>query len=761
MRQFAVGFAAGILLLCNFRDLPDIRWAFLIPVFLFLVYRFRSIRIISAVAVGFLWGLLQAHGLLYPQLPSELERKDLLIQGRVISIPQVSYKKIRFDFAPEKIIDHPGNHQIPEKIRLNWYRSHTEIHAGEQWQLLVRLKRPHGFMNPGGFDYEGYLFQQGITATGYVRKSEDNLRLVSAGPGLNSLREALADKIRLALDGSSVTGIILALVLGLRSDIYPEQWEVFLATGTNHLIAISGLHIGLISGLGFWLARWFWRRSSRLCLLLPAPKAAAIVAAILALGYAALAGFSIPTQRALIMLSVLMLALFLGRPVKATTTLSLAIILILLWDSFAVLSPGFWLSFSAVAMIVWMLGNRQHWRAWQQWGLIQGGLALSLFPLTIWFFQRASLIAPAANFLAVPIVGFLVVPLALLGSLCCLVSPALGAWILQIPASILSAVIWLLQVLMDVSWSTINLPQPNIIWLLLALLGIALLLAPRGIPVRGLAVVFLLPLFINPVNQPDPGTFRVDFLDVGQGLSAVVQTANHVLVYDTGAKFSDSFNAGEAVVVPVLQNLGVKKIDRLIISHADNDHRGGLSSVLKSLAVEEVFASDPDSLDKVHADVCMRGQTWNWDGVNFSLLHPPEGWSGKRNNGSCVLRVENDSGGVLLTADIEKPAENALLRYYGEDLQTTVLLVPHHGSKSSSQAKFIAAVDPEIAVLGFGYLNRFGFPKDEVMQRYSERGIKIYNTVDAGRLRFGFPLDGKIDVHSYRLTASHFWNYPL
>jgi len=391
---------------------------------------------------------------------------------------------------------------------------------------------------------------------------------------------------------------------------------------------------------------------------------------------------------------------------------------------------------------------------------MQSGLALGLLPLTVWFFQRVSVIAPVANFVVVPVVAFFVVPVVLLATVSLFLSETLACWLFQLADSVLQSVVWFLGHLQQLSFSHLYLAEPSMITAGLALIAAVMLFAPRGVLARGITPVLFLPLFLSSGEAIEAGDFRVSFLDVGQGLSVVIQTANHNLLYDTGAKFSDSFNAGDAVVAPFLYSRGIRDLDKVIISHADNDHRGGLPAVISRFRIGNVITSDPGALVKtVTADECYAGQNWLWDDVLFTVMHPEEGWKGDRNNRTCVLKIENDTGSILLTADIEKQAEKALLDAYDSALKSTVLLVPHHGSKTSSYAPFIGAVDPEHAVVIAGYLNRFGFPKSDVMARYEDRGINIHSSVVSGSLQFDFGRETGISILKYRDQHTKFWHF--
>jgi competence protein ComEC len=669
---------------------------------------------------------------------------------------------MRFLFDVERL-DFEGQWQsdFPRRVRLSWYEDTPELKLAQRWRLTVRLKHPRGFINPGGFDYEGWLFRKGIRASGYVRPAEDadliTPRVWERPVGL--LRQSLADSIETALGADANRGVITALAIGDRTAMSPRQWSLLLATGTNHLLAISGLHIGLVAGLIYLVAFRAWRLSGRLCMRLPAQHAAAWLALIAGCFYALLAGFSVPTQRAAIMLCVVMGAVISNRATRPAQTLSIALLAVLIWDPLAVLSSGFWLSFAAVAWIFYTVGNRpvavkSLWR----WGRIQWVLAIGLFPLILLFFQRVSLIAPLANLVAVPWVGLLVVPFTLLGSISISSVPVLGELLLAISSALLDLLWAVLELLVSIPLAQWYHTPPA--WTLLpALIGAALLLAPRGLPGRWLGIVFISPIVLNSAPRPEPGAYWLTTLDVGQGLAMVVETPNHVLVYDTGARFSDYFNAGEAVVTPYLRSRGIENIDLLMISHGDNDHIGGVEAVFNSFQVQKVLSSVPELIDHPQVSPCVAGQRWVWDEVQFEVLHPPSGWQGSKNNRSCVLRIGNPGGASLITADIEKAAETQLLESTGIRLNSDIMLIPHHGSRSSSSQAFINAVAPEVVLLPLGYRNRFGFPDPEVMDRYGELGVTVLDTVNQGAITISVHQKRGLEIHpGARQIDKRYWS---
>lgn len=744
MTSTAAGFLLGVVGLQYLPALPPPGLAWLLLVLLPLWVRFRRFRFPLALLCGFLWALVQAHERVSPALDRTLEGQDLQVQGVVASIPYQRGEAMRFVFDAKRLeADGVGPTRAPLRIRLNWYGHSPELTVGQKWQLTVRLKRPWGFKNPGGFDYERWLLQQGIQATGYVRSHHAEPVLLEDSPlsrPIGRLRQRLAEQIEAARPGDANRGVITALAVGERYAMAREQWAVLRNSGTNHLLAISGLHIGLVAGLAYFLTARAWRWSASLCRGWPARRAAAVAAIACGLGYAALAGFSVPTQRALIMLGVVMGAVLTDRSLRAGHALGIALLAVLAWDSLAVLSAGFWLSFAAVAVIVYRITARsgtdaRRWRL----GRLQLVLAIGLLPITLVLFQRFALIAPLANLFAVPWIGLLVVPVTLLGVLCLPAWPALGGALLSLASGSLEVFWAILTPLTDSPLTQWHHAPPE--WTLIpALAGVMWLLAPRGWPARWLGLGLCLPLVAASQSRPEAGAFRFTLLDVGQGLSAVIETQTHSLVYDVGARFSESFNTGEAVVVPFLRARHIDVVDTLMITHADNDHSGGAQALADSVPIRRVLTSVAERFPQAHA--CQAGQKWTWDGVVFEVLHPPQGWQGSDNNRSCVLRVANASGSVLLTGDIESEAEALLTAQAGDKLASDVLLIPHHGSRTSSSREFIAAVDPSLAMVPVGYRNRFGFPKEDIIERYSAQGITVLNTVDEGAIT--------VDVHAHR-----------
>lgn len=839
MRLGTVAFLIGIIIFQQVTALPDLKWAWMLPMLVIGAIwlsrlHFHSglntnrikltigLKLLSISVIGFLWALLYGYFVHSNILAPEFEGKDLIAEGKIISVPVDRGRSVRFRFRIDHLLLDGQEIESPGKVRLSWYgtsfkrgskrqsKRKPKLQAGDHWRLNIRLKRPSGFMNPGGFDYEGWLFQQHIAATGYVRKNPETNRLLESENffpvyfSIHRLRQIIGEKLQVLSGDSGNIGVITALTIGERNQIKSSQWEILTRTGTNHLLAISGLHIGLIAGLFYFLGRKIWSFSSRLTLYWPAPKAAALTGLLGAFAYAMLAGFAIPTQRALIMVAVVMGSILLDRTSIPSRAIALALLLILLLDPLSVLSVGFWLSFFAVAAIMYGMTGRigskpsgvassglkssgfkkeGFGQVWTQWGKIQWLVLIALLPLSLLFFQRVSILSPIANLVAVPWISFLVVPLIFLAVLMMGVQASLAGWLLLLIDSLLNGLWWFLEKLADLPFALWVQPSPPIWMVVSGLIGVVVLLAPRGFPSRWLGGVLLLPLFFNKPISPDYGEVWFTLLDVGQGLAAVVQTRSHTLVYDTGPRFSENFDTGSAVIIPFLNQNGIQKIDRLVVSHGDNDHIGGVHSILSKMQVTDVYTSVPDKLAKktpktiarVKTRQCDDTQSWEWDGVVFRILHPPvhsgtghssnvsfqNSFKGpfQGNDGSCVLHVEAPGGSVLLTGDIHTKSEQHLIKHYSEQLSASILVVPHHGSKTSSSDDFIRAVHPQYALFPSGYRNRFRHPAKMVTDRYQKQGIQMLDSASHGAIHFQIK-SGKslLPPETYRQIGRHYWN---
>lgn len=751
MIAIALAFLAGLLFVQQFSALPDSGWL-IVLMLLAALLAWRGHGKYLVFTLGILWALLFAMSRLSNRLPASLEGQELWVTGYVADLPETDSHKTRFDFVVTSSAS-----PLPRIIRLSWYRPRSVLKAGQHWSLQVKLKRPHGNLNPGGFDYERWLFTENIGATGYVRDYPPPLFIKqdSAWQNTTVWRQTLADQLSLRLQNQPQLALIKALTIGDGSAISPHQWEVFRQTGTTHLVVISGSHVGLIAGLGYFLALKLWARTG--ILAISPPLVAALVAMVTGLFYAALAGFSVPTLRALIMLAIVMGASILQRHTRPFNTLSTALLAVLAYDPLAVLAAGFWLSFLAVAVIVYAtsarLATATYWRA--AWDM-NWATSVGLSPLLLYFFQQVSLVSPLANLLAVPVIGVLLVPMALLATLLMWVLPPVAIQLFRLVDWGLQGLWWLLAKLAELPWATLSHPQPSVWALALAVPGILWLLAPRGIPARWLSVVLFLPLLFPPSLTPKPGDFKVTLLDVGQGLAVVVQTAQHSLVFDTGARFSAETDMGQSVVLPFLRQQGLAKVDTLVVSHGDNDHIGGAESLLRGMTIARVLTSVPQQLGDYAPLPCKAGDSWVWDGVRFTLLAPQKVFASDNDN-SCVLKVANLHGAVLLTGDIQASAEAWLLQTYGQQLHADVLVAPHHGSKTSSTAPFLNAVKPTWVLIPAGYRNPFGHPHPEVVRRYEQLPAHWLNNADSGAITASMA-NGVWEVQSMRDLSPRYWH---
>ncbi|MEJ2453219.1 MAG: DNA internalization-related competence protein ComEC/Rec2 [Candidatus Thiodiazotropha sp.] len=735
MNAILLAFAAGTALFQCFSVLPDAGWLWLsIPVAL--LWRRRGLRPLVGFVAGLCWGMVFAQLQLNHRLPPELEGRDLLLEGEIASLPASAQGVARFEMEVLQLTGPKGEQASVRKVMLNWYDPPDQLEAGQQWRLMVRLKRPHGMRNPAGFDYAQWLFTQRVAATGYVREWQGSGLMAEArGTSLQSVRQAIAEAIDRQLEPGPVSGLVKALSLGDRRTLSRQDWRVFSRTGTSHLIAISGLHVGLAAGWCWFLGQWFWRRSERLVLRLPAQRAGAVLGLLGAFAYAGLAGFSLPTQRALVMVSVALGGVILAQSVRPLRSLTLALFLLVLFDPTAPLTPGFWLSFGAVGLILVVLGGRLEqpaigWRLLR----IQAAVSLGLMPLLFIHFGEASLIAPLVNLLLVPWFSLVLVPMSLIGLLLLPIPALASAWygLLGLSAGLTFD---LLQWFSQLPLATVQMAHLPL-WLALgALLGGLLLLLPAGMPGRPLGLLLLAPLLFVETSRPRPGEFWFTLLDVGQGLACVVQTNTHVMIYDTGPAYGSGFSTAEAAILPYLSRHARHRIDRMVVSNGDSDHAGGVEVVASALQVDDLLSGEAERVPS--ARPCRAGESWSWDGVAFQVLHPENGVRFRRSNdNSCILRITNGLWSLLLTGDIELQGESSLLATRRDDMDSDILVAPHHGSATSSSDAFVAAVEPAWVLFSTGYRNRYGFPKAEVVERWRMAGAQPFNSAETGAISF-------------------------
>jgi competence protein ComEC len=708
--------------------------------------------------LGLSWGIYHANQVNETQLVSAKEGIDAQIIGTISSIPQHRGLSQRFVLRVESFQKIPEEEvePWPNKLLLSWYQVDDLLKVGDKYRFDVRLRRPRGLSNFNQFDYRRWLLGQGIDATGYVRGAE---RIGASEHWLDRINlmrfERRSD---IAKHGFASEALLLALGLGIKDDIGADQWQLFLQTGVIHLMVISGLHIGFAALVGFWLFGLIAKPVLALGFLHTDLTMRWSGGLAFAIFYAALAGLSLPTTRALIMLSLLAITRVLKINWSGWTFVSIALAFIALLQPAAVLQDSFWLSFGAVLVLICALGGRAKQsfllsliRA--QWMLLVGFGGVLIFlqkPLYLGGFF--------SNLLAVPLTGFILVPLILIAVLLLPFAAGLSALLLRIADVLLIK-------LLDFLYLVSQLPLPKFDpifddWLpavLLCLAGLLFVGFPSG-RIRIVLVFSLLPLLLG--VRHDKGDFSILLFDVGQGTAVLIEQPGYRLLYDLGPAYSQQFNAGAHILLPHLQK-GTNRLDSLIVSHDDTDHSGGLEPILEAMEIGELFAGGPKALERgleLDANHCQAGQAWTIEQVSYSFLHPRElSQFSSSNNQSCVLLIEFGSQRILLAGDIESNIEAGLMRFYPELRDIDWLLIPHHGSRTSSSESFVKALSPSIAAVSAGYGNSFGHPTVEVIDRYQAVGAEIFSTAESGALQFSWDLSDSVPEIKVSRDQHIFW----
>ncbi len=652
------------------------------------------------------------------QISQKMLNHPIDMLAEIITLPEHTSHGQRF-IVLTKTLD---GHALHRKILLSTYELNSNFQVGDLRQWHVKLTAPHGLHNPEEFDYEGWLFYQGIEAKGYTL-AHTTTQLISHYQNFfwDAWRARIQRCIMQSVKNHDEAAILSALAVGYRGEMDETLWTVFQNTGTNHLIAIAGLHIGFVAFFIYALSFLLWRISYPLLRFVPAQIIAGIIALLFSVFYSLLAGLTLPTERALTMFLLLVVGDLFHRKTTLCHKACIAIWIILLLDPGVLLSQSFWLSFLAITSIGYIFeGRHQSATKIKQWSKAQAGIFLGILPITLWFFQKISWVSLIANAIAIPWVGFCIVPLSFVASIISLINASLGEK-LFFGCSLLLHPLWLyLKWLAFLHFAIWNHGFSNAWMFLASVIAVAIILMPRGLPGRWLSIIWILPFICARGLFPPSHEIWLTLLDVGQGLAVVVATSHHVLLFDAGPRFPEGFDAGSSVIFPYLLQLQHPSIDVAVISHGDNDHIGGIWSLLKLTNIKQIMTSVPQKFSamKIKVQPCYQGESWQWDGITFEMLNPPLGQAYAGNNSSCVLKIGNGKQSILLTGDIEKKAENYLLLSEAQKLAATVLIVPHHGSATSSSLGFIQAIHPRYALFGVGYHNRYRFPASAVLKRY-------------------------------------------
>ena len=750
------GVTGGLLL----PGLPAAGWLLVVLLAgLALLLRGGGCRLAGALLFGIGFTGLHAAHVLRAQLPPTLERRALEIEGSIAELPVHEPRRTRFEFVVDDDASQPPELR-GKRIRLGWFeedmQGRVRLQAGSRWSFPVELRAPTGLRNPGASDGEKHALASRIAATGHV-KVPVLARRLAPPRGIEAWRERMSARIATSVPSAS-SRYVRALALGDTRALEETDWSRLRAAGLTHLIAISGFHVGLVAGFFALIGAAVWWLFPGLCRWMPRPFAAGLGAILGACLYAALTGFAVPTLRTAVMIAALVAARCLRRRQRLADTLALGCIVLLLLDPLAVLGAGFWLSFAGVAWLLWCLPADQGPR---RWAMLHGFLAaqavatLGLLPLTVLLFGQASFAGPVANLAAVPWWSLVVVPLALLGVLAETVHAGLGQWPWQAAAWCFDLLWPALARIADSPLAMAWLPEPRWHAWPLAMLSAFWLLLPRGLPGKPLALLLWLPLLCPPRDLPAHGEAELTVIDVGQGLSVLVRTARHSLLYDMGPATIDGFDAGARAVVPALHGLGVRRLDAAMLSHGDNDHAGGWGTVSRAFPVAALLAPEGSPVPGIVP--CRAGQSWQWDGVRIRVLHPAAWFPYLGNEASCVLRIETAHGNALLTGDIGHLIEAKLLREDPASLRNEVVLVPHHGSAGSSGEDFVAATGARLALVSSGASNRFGHPRMPVVQRWCEAGAEVVDTARAGAIRVWLRAGG-LQMQERRASRPRLWD---
>ena len=689
----------------------------------------RLVPVICVVG-GYLLFVTAADRVIDGRIAAAFVGDSIVVDTRVAGFPRLNGSTVSF------VAEVGANPWVPPHIRVSWFEPDQVVRFGDVWRLELRLRRPRGSSNPGGFDYEGWLFRERIAATAYVVAGKRNRLLRSNELGrVDRLRQGIVDRLVQSDLAPERLAVLAAITVGARHLLTTEQWDRYARTGTSHLMAISGLHVGMVAAAGYVMGMAL----SALVLLRGNHHRVAVITALgFALAYATLSGMAIPARRAALMIGIAALANLAGRPLQPLAILAVAAAILAVWDPLATMAPGFKLSFGAVWVLVWLASRlapgRQRFAYLRQLTAMQFALLLGLMPLTVMLFDRVAITAPLVNLVAVPVFAVVTVPCALAGVLLGGELQFAGDGLLWVAAAGLQTVEYL------VGWAA-SIPLASVrtasfdgwsrLWLLAP---IAWIILPPGWPCRGFAWLAAAAIVAWLPPRPEPGCAAISILDVGQGLATVVETSDNVLLYDTGPAYRSGGSAAESVVLPFLASRGIRSLDHLVVSHSDLDHSGGLETILHALPVTNVLAGERLG-NNLEVQPCTAGESWVSGGVRFEFLHPPAAAGNLGNDASCVLRISAGEHAVLLPGDIEREAEQTLLRT--RFLQpVTAVVAPHHGSSTSSSPGLVVALQPALVVVPVGFGNRWGLPDSEVVTRWQAVGARVETTADSGAIQF-------------------------